>query len=136
MLDAFSAALSGLSAATRRLEASANTIANSNSRGALPGSGGPAARQAHQPVRVEQTSTSGAGGRSGTIANFRGTTPAYLAVYDPQASDAAANGFVAGPNVDLVQETAELSEASASFELNQKAIQVASDMVKKLYDLG
>lgn len=132
MLDAFSTALSGLSAATRRLEASANNIANSNSRGALPGSADPAARQAYQPVRVEQTST---GGQGGTIANFRGTTPAYLAVYDPQASYADANGFAAAPNVDLVEETTELTEASASFELNQKAIQAASDMVKKLYDL-
>jgi flagellar basal-body rod protein FlgC len=136
MLDAFSAALSGLSAATRRLEASANNIANADSRGPLASTGDPAARQAYQPVRVEQTSTSGAGGRSGTIANFRGTTPAYLAVYDPQASDADANGLVAAPNVDLLQETTELTEASASFELNQKAIQAASDMVKRLYDLG
>jgi flagellar basal-body rod protein FlgC len=135
MLDAFSAALSGLSAASRRLEASANNIANAQSRGALPSAGDAAARQAYQPVRVEQTSTGGASGGQGTIANFRGTTPSFLAVFDPQHSAANVDGFVAEPNVDLVEETTELTEASASFEANQKAIQAASDLVKKLYDL-
>jgi flagellar basal body rod protein FlgC len=74
--------------------------------------------------------------QGGTIANFRGTTPAYLVVYDPRASYADTSGFVAEPNVDLTEETVELTEASASFELNLKAIQATSDLVKKLYDLA
>ncbi len=109
-MNVFSTALSGLNAATRRLESVASNVANKDSRGALPTNTAQGVKQPYQPIRIEQSSTAGAGGPAGTTATLRSTTPAYLAVYDPTANYADENGFVAEPNVDLVQETVEETE--------------------------
>jgi flagellar basal-body rod protein FlgC len=132
MIDAVSSALAGISAATRRFEAAANNIANQDSRGALPTNIMPGAQQPYQPVRVEQVSTPS----GGPAASLRSTTPAYLAVYDPQSSDADGNGFVAQPNVDTVEETTQEIEANAQLQANLQILQATDAMVRRLYDLG
>ncbi len=124
--------LTGMSAATDRLEAIASNVANISSGGGLPKAGAPIGQEAYQPIRVEQSSQ---GDLGGTYATMRSTTPAYLAVYDPQASYADESGMVAMPNVDPVQERTGLVEAEARFTVNAKTLQAQNDLVKKLYDL-
>lgn len=138
MLAAIASAISGMRAATLRLEASASNIANMGSEGALPSSStAPAgAPRAYQPVRVEQTSVPGFGAGGGTVATVRNASPAWLAAYDPDASFADANGMVAAPNVDLIGETLEQVAAEASFMANIKVLEAAQGMVKRLYELA
>jgi flagellar basal-body rod protein FlgC len=132
MLAAIATAVSGLRAATLRLEASAGNVANIGSRGALP----PGAPQAYQPVRVEQTSMTRPGGAGGgTMAAVRNVSPAWRAAYDPGAGFADASGMVAEPNVDLIGETLEQATAKAAFMANLRTLQTAQDMVRRLYEL-
>ena len=131
MLNVMSAALSGLSASAMRLEAVANNIANKDSRGGLPSAGAEIAQQPYKPVQVESASLAS----GGVSAGLRSTTPAYLAVYDPQASYADGQGLAGAPNVDPLRETTNGIEASASFKANAKTVQAIDDLVRKLYDL-
>lgn len=141
MLTPVSSALSGLVASSQRLEASANNVANANSLGAIPSddAGNPAVSdpEAYRPVRVEQSSSSSAGGSTGgTETATRYISPSYRPEYNPQASFADENGFVAKPNVDLGTELLEQMTAEQSFMGNMKTVEAVSAMVRKLYDLG
>jgi len=128
MLAAIATAASGMRAAQLRLAASAANVANLGSRGAPPGSTGPAA---YQPVRVEQAAVES----GGTLASVRIVSPAWRVAYDPHASFADAAGMVAEPNVDLVGEALEQTTAELSFLANLRTLQTAQDMVKRLFDL-
>ncbi len=93
-------ALSGMNAASRRLQVSASNIANATSTGALPDANGtvPAGQlQAYAPLELVQTTSAG----GGTQTSVTAVTPSTITVSDPQASFANQNGLVAAPNVDL-----------------------------------
>jgi len=95
-----SIALSGMNAATLRLQVSASNIANAASRGPLPGTVAvmrfPAA---YAPQGVSQTtSLTGA-----TVAVAGLVTPATIVAYDADAPYAD-DGLVASPNVGIVTE--------------------------------
>ena len=131
MLEGISSALTGLAAATRRLEASANNIANANAYGSLPASDAATQRDAYQPVRVEQSSAPD----GGTSTSDRYVRPPYIPVFDTSSAFSNSDGLAAAPNVDIASEIIEQLEAKQSFEANLKSVQSISDLVKKLYDL-
>jgi flagellar basal-body rod protein FlgC len=131
MLEGISSALTGLAAATRRLEASANNIANANSYGSIPASDAAEQQAAYQPVRVEQSSAPG----GGTATSNRYVGPPYIPVFDTSSAFANSDGLVAAPNVDMASEIIEQIGAEQSFEANLRSVQSISEMVKKLYDL-
>jgi flagellar basal-body rod protein FlgC len=138
MLSAISA-LSGMQAASLRLTASANNLANINSNGALPSATQTAsnAPQPYQPVHVEQTSETGADGVSGvTVARARNTAPGYISLYDPTASFADAQGMVAAPNVDLQNEITNIVQAKQEFVVNANVAKSIDNLVKKMFDLS
>ncbi len=60
----------------------------------------------------------------------------FKMVYDPGHPDANKNGYVAYPNIDVVEEMINLISASRSFEANVTAFNSAKDMVLKTLDLG
>ncbi|CAN5305764.1 flagellar basal body protein [soil metagenome] len=124
-------ALSGMTAATRRLEVSASNVANVFSTGALPDASGAVAagtRRAYAPLVPAQTASAG-GGTATTVAV---ATPATIAVSDPQASFANADGLVAAPNVDLSQEMVGQMIASYSFAANATMMKTSDRMTKVL----
>ncbi|MFC0240800.1 flagellar basal body rod protein FlgC [Rhodopseudomonas telluris] len=128
-----SIAVSGLNAATRRLEVSASNVANQQSTGALPGPNGtvPAgAQQAYKPLQVNQTATPG----GGTQTSVTASSPATVPVSDPQASFANADGLVAAPNVDLAQELIGQMVAKYSYTANLATLKADRDMSKALLD--
>lgn len=137
MLDGISNALSGVVAASSRLTASANNIANSDSRGSVPLGGlvGGAAepRQAYDPERVEQSSKA----EGGTKASERYVSPPYVPVFD--TTSALANGDdqqqAVAANNDRRTEGTEQESANRAYEANQRTVQSLSDLVRKLYDL-
>jgi flagellar basal-body rod protein FlgC len=127
-------ALSGMNAATRRLEVSASNVANVSSTGALPDASGtvPAgAPTAYAPLELVQTASAG-GGTQTTVTTAK---PATVATFDPQAPFANQDGLVAAPNVDLAQEMISQLVAKYSFAANAKVMKADDDMSKTLIDM-
>ena len=127
-------ALSGMNAATRRLEVSASNVANADDTGALPNSDGtvPAGTPtAYDPLEVVQTASAG----GGTQTSITTVTPATTAVSDPQAPYANQGGLVAAPNVDLAQELVSQMMASYSYAANAKVLAADDRMTKTLLDV-
>src|SRR3954451_17026326 len=92
-------AVSGLNAATRRLEVSASNVANIATTGTLPATNGAVAAgapQAYRPLRLNETSRA----NGGTQTSVTTAAPSYVAISDPQAPFANQDGLVAAPNVD------------------------------------
>jgi flagellar basal-body rod protein FlgC len=56
--------------------------------------------------------------------------------YEPTHPDADASGYVAYPNVNVVEEMADMISASRSYEANVTAAQAAKAMAIKTLDLG
>jgi flagellar basal-body rod protein FlgC len=127
-------ALSGMSAATRRLDVSASNVANAMSTGALPNADGtlPAgAPPAYAPLALIQTASAG-GGTQTTVTTV---TPSTTAVSNPQAPFANQDGLVAAPNVDLSQEMVGQMLASYSFAANATVMKAYDSMTKALLNI-
>jgi flagellar basal-body rod protein FlgC len=56
--------------------------------------------------------------------------------YEPGHPDANAEGYVAYPNVNVVEEMADMISASRSYEANVTAVQAAKSMALKTLELG
>jgi flagellar basal-body rod protein FlgC len=126
-------ALSGMTAATRRLTVSASNVANIASTGALPDASGAVATgapRAYAPLVVVQTAS--AGGAATSVAT---ATRPSIAVSDPQAPFANASGLVAAPDVDLAQEMISQMIASYSFTAGAATLKADNRMTKALLDI-
>ncbi len=60
----------------------------------------------------------------------------FKMVYDPGHPDANKDGYVAYPNVNVVEEMINLISASRSFEANVTAFNSAKDVILKTLDIG
>lgn len=56
--------------------------------------------------------------------------------YDPGHPDANAQGYVAFPNVNVVEEMADMISATRSYEANVTAVQAAKAMAMKTLEIG
>jgi flagellar basal-body rod protein FlgC len=144
-MSIFSIATSGLSAASLRVNVAASNIANANTTGPLPASGGsgtpagsgiaPTFPAAYVPLRVDQVSQSSGSTPGGTSAIVSTVSPSYTAQSDPSAPFANQDGLVAAPNVDLASEFAQLATAKYSFIANAKVIQAYAETTDTLLDI-
>ncbi|MBB4256221.1 MULTISPECIES: flagellar basal body rod protein FlgC [unclassified Bradyrhizobium] len=143
-MSIFSIATSGLSAASLRVNVAASNIANVQTTGPLPGSGGsspsavtgspgiaPTFPAAYVPLRVDQVDQT----PGGTIAKVSTVSPSYTAQSDPSASFANQDGLVAAPNVDIAGEFVQLAAAKYSFIANAKVIQAYAETTESLLDI-
>jgi flagellar basal-body rod protein FlgC len=125
-------ALSGLNAATLRLQVSASNVANAWSDGPLPTSSNAASfPNAYVPLRVVQTSMA----RGGTSATVGTVSPSYVPVSDPTAPYADGNGIVASPNVDLTNEIVQQIVARYSFAANAQVVRADAQMMASLLNI-
>jgi flagellar basal-body rod protein FlgC len=127
-------ALSGMNAATRRLDVSASNVANVMTTGALPDADGavPAgAPQAYAPLELVQTASAD----GGTQTSVTMAEPSFVATSDPQAPFANQSGLVAAPNVDLAREMVSQMLASYSFAANALVMKADNRMTKSLLDI-
>jgi len=134
MSSVLSIAISGMQAATTRLEVSARNVANARSAGTLPDAQGnysADAPRAYIPQRVDQVDLSG-GGTQAVVSNV---TPSYVPAYDPGAPYANADGQVAAPNVDLTEEAIQQLVARYTFAANARVVTAYDQMVKSLLDI-
>jgi flagellar basal-body rod protein FlgC len=134
MSSILSIAVSGISAASERLQDSASNVANAESDGpAADASAEVQAQypQAYTPKAVHQVALAG----GGTQAVTTNVQPATVLAYDPTAPYADANGNVAKPNVSLTNEAYQQLTARYSFVMNAYVMRVYSRMVKSLVDI-
>lgn len=132
MSIASSIALSGLRAASLRLQASANNVANAYSAGPLPGSPASASYPGpYVPERVDQVANAG----GGTSATVNAVSPASVSTYDPGAPYADGNGMVAMPNVDFASEIVQQLMAQIAFAANVKVLKADAQMTSALLDI-
>jgi flagellar basal-body rod protein FlgC len=76
--------------------------------------------------------TTGGGVRVAAIVN---DTREPIKRYEPGHPDADAEGYVAYPNIDPVEETVDLMSAVRSYELNASAVQAAKQMIQQSLEL-
>lgn len=57
-------------------------------------------------------------------------------VFDPEHPDADEDGYVAMPNINMVEEMVNMMNASRSYEANLTSINAAKTMAKKALELG
>jgi len=56
--------------------------------------------------------------------------------YDPQHPDADTKGYVAMPNINLMEEMVNMISATRGYEANVTALKAAKDMALKALDIG
>ncbi len=123
MVSSIDTALSGLNAASKRLEVSANNLANQFSTKSV--TDGKVSDTPYSAQRVDQISLS-SGGVTTQVSN---TNPATNTVADPQG------GLQQVPNVDTANELIQTKLASYDFKANLKTIQAQDNMFKNLLDI-
>ena len=126
-------AVSGLSAASLRLQVAASNIANASSDGPLPGAPNPENfPSAYSALQVNQVDNLG-GGTSVSVTNVAPTT---VATYDPSAPYAYGRGMVASPNVDLANELVQVLIARFSYAANAQVIRADAQMSGALFNIS
>jgi flagellar basal-body rod protein FlgC len=125
-------AISGLNAASLRLQAATSNIANSLSDGPLPDAANAASfPAAYTPLHVTQSEVVG----GGTSATTTAVSPATVSIFDPTAPFADSVGMVASPNVDLASEFVQLLIAHVSYAANAAVIRADAQMSASLLSI-
>lgn len=126
MIGAISNALSGLLAASKKVEAGASNIANLQTTGALDPADGPAPYAARTSV---QTALDHGGVKSEIVQK----NPGFVEAFAPDSLFANADGLIGVPNVDLAEEAVSLKVAEAAYKANVTALKAAEDMGEELF---
>jgi flagellar basal-body rod protein FlgC len=147
-MSTLSIATSGLSAASLRLNVTANNIANALTTGPLPAAGGSGASggaansnnssnfpPAFVPLQVNQSDQSNGSSPGGTVATVTAVSPSFVTQSDPSAPFANQDGLVAAPNVDLASQFVQLLTAKYAFAANAQVIKAYSDTTQSLLDI-
>ena len=142
LFDALDISASGLTAERLRMDVAAENLANAQTTGA----NGQAYRRKEVVVRPRDggfsTVLAGAmgAGRPGTAAGVEVTGIVQSdgpprRVHDPGHPDADADGYVAMPDVQPVEEMVDLITASRAYEANVTAMQTAKALFQKTLDI-
>jgi len=127
-MDCFDISASGLAAQRGRLNVIAANIANVETT--VTDTGGPYRRQ--QVIFASKGSNPGGVEVVGVVPDPREARQ----VYQPGHPNADAEGFVAYPNVNIVEEMVDLVSATRSYEANAAAFNAAKAMAQQALDLG
>jgi flagellar basal-body rod protein FlgC len=134
---------SALAAERTRMNLIAGNMANANST--RTAEGGPykrkdavfTAQEPGPPKFGETLSRFGVGSPQGVeVTSIIEDQSAPRLQYDPKHPDADAKGFVALPNVNIIEEMADMITASRAYEANITAAQAAKAMAMKTLELG
>ena len=142
MLAAIDAAYSGLQAQRMRMNVIASNLANAHVT--RTPEGGP-----YKPKQVVLSSTPmdatfesllrpylDNGINEVQVVDISEAPDAVRLEYDPSHPDANAQGYVAYPNVNVLQEMVDLMAASRIYEANITAINTAKDMAQRTLQIG
>jgi flagellar basal-body rod protein FlgC len=138
LITAIDVNASGLSAQRKRVELSSSNLANSQTT--RTAEGGPYRRKdvVFQTNSFEESLGSFMGeGVTGVEASDVVEDPRpFDRRYEPGHPDADADGYVAYPNVNVMEEMANLVEGSRSYEANLAAINIVKTMINRTLDIG
>ena len=127
MISAIQTALSGLMAASRKVEASASNIANMSTAGSIDENG----KKPYTPIYAEQTTT-----ESGAVkSTFKPYDPAFVPAYDPDSPFANKDGIIGTPNVDLAKESVNMTEAKIAYKASAAVIRASDEMNDALLNI-
>ena len=142
LLDVFNVSGSAMSAQSVRLNVTASNLANAQS---VSNSVGTTYRARHPVFAAVQADVlEQAGGLQDGLSPSRGVqvlgivesdAPPDLR-YEPDHPYADEQGYVAYPNVNVVEEMANMISASRSFQVNVQTMQAAREMATRLLTLG
>ena len=143
LANVFNIAGSAMSAQTTRLNTTASNIANAET----VSSSADATYRARHPVFATvmqgQQSTGGSlfqdQGEAGQGVQVNGIiedASNLEARYEPNHPSADGNGYVYYPNVNVVEEMADMISASRSFQTNAEIMNTAKSMMQKVLTLG
>lgn len=138
LLPALEISASGLTAERLRLDLIASNLANINTT--RTPRGGPYRRQvAIFAERLRDTLRRGEGLLPGegvrVVAIAEDNTPPRM-VYDPSHPDADARGYVALPNINVVNEMIDMITAARAYEANVTVLNAAKAMALKALEIG
>jgi flagellar basal-body rod protein FlgC len=129
----FSVSASALSAQRQRMNVIASNLANAHSTRTTEG--GPYRRQ--DVVFTTDPVTAGEAGLDGVKVNsiVRDESP-FSTIYDPGHPDADQDGFVAMPNVNVIEEMVNMMMASRAYEASVTSFNLSKTMFQKTLELG
>ncbi|MCB9648649.1 MAG: flagellar basal body rod protein FlgC [Deltaproteobacteria bacterium] len=131
LLNLMDTVASGLSAQRTRMEVASSNLANAHTT--RTAEGGPYQRR---DVVFSATvgEEDGVGGVE--VAEVRKDTSEPRREYDPGHPDADANGYVAYPNISVVEEMVDMITASRAYEAGVTAMRTASGMADRALSIG
>ena len=134
-MDALSTALkvaaSGLGAQSERLRIVSENLANAQSTGETPGSDPYRRKTITFSAELDRAS----GGSMVEVTSVARDPSVFPMEYLPGNEAADAKGYVKMPNVNVLIEMADMSEANRSYEANLQVIKQARDLISATIDL-
>ena len=138
LLTALDVNASGLTAQRKRVEVSSANLANSQTT--RTEEGGPYRRKdvVFQTSSFQESlgAAMGKGVEGVEVSDIVNDPRPFDRRYEPGHPDADKDGYVSYPNVNVMEEMANLVEASRSYEANIAAISIVKTMINRTLDLG
>lgn len=142
LLSSLKISASGLAANRKRMNAISSNIANAQTT--RTAEGGPYRKKevafGSEPVRDSFADVLegeiGAQAQSVHATEVVSTDRPPILKYEPNHPDANENGYVAYPNISVVEEMANMMQATRSYEANINALNVTKQMANKALELG
>lgn len=132
--SAIDVSASGLSAQRRRLDTIADNIANAETT--RTERGGPYRRRQVVFEEIASRELGQQGVKGVKVSQVTEDARSPRLVYRPGHPDADANGYVAMPNVSIVEEMVDMMSATRSYEANAAALNASKAMARKALELG
>jgi flagellar basal-body rod protein FlgC len=130
LFNIFNVSGSAMSAQAQRLNAVASNLANADSATSASGQAYRAKQVVFEAVPL------GAGATSVKVAQVIEDPSPLKQVYDPKHPMADEKGYVAMPNVNVVDEMVNMLSASRSYQTNVETMNAAKTMLLKTLTLG
>ncbi len=143
VFDSFSISASGLTAERMRLDLTANNIANMNSAGRPNDPANPPYKR-KIPIFVQMLEQAGESGAARSSYKGAGVRVSRVLednsdprlVHDPSHPQADEKGYVAYPNINIVNEMINMITATRAYEANVTALNAAKDIALKALEIG
>lgn len=130
LFNIFNVSGSAMSAQAQRLNATASNLANADSATSASGQAYRAKQVVFEAVPLE------AGGTAVKVAQVIEDPSPLKQVYDPKHPMADDKGYVAMPNVNVVDEMVNMLSASRSYQTNVETMNAAKTLLLKTLTLG
>ena len=132
IFKAMETSASGLTAERLRLDLIAGNVANAHTT--RTEEGGPYRRKT--AVFAEVLDRAGRSGQGVKVDSIRVDDTDPIMEYDPEHPDADAEGYVAYPNINILQEVTDMITASRSYEANVTVLNASKSMIAKALEIG